>query len=183
MNPAIQQLLNAVRRAPFLVACFTLFVLLSVGNYFLWQRQQAITAQYDEVRRKGETIFSALSGHSRIIGQLATVDEALKQIDENLIAENDLAENQGYFYQLETLSRVRLTQLNQLSAQPADDSPYKAVPFSVRATGTYAQLIDFLRELESGPRQLRIKSFDFSRGDAKVDNLVLGLTVELLGSP
>ena len=183
MNPAIQQLLNAVRRAPFLVACFTLFVLLSVGNYFLWQRQQAITAQYDEVRRKGETIFSALSGHSRIIGQLATVDEALKQIDENLIAENDLAENQGYFYQLETLSRVRLTQLNQLSAQPADDSPYKAVPFSVRATGTYAQLIDFLRELESGPRQLRIKTFDFTRGNAKVDNLVLGLTVELLGSP
>ena len=128
-------------------------------------------------------MFSALSGYSRIIGQLATVDEALKQIDENLIAENDLAENQGYFYQLETLSRVRLTQLNQLSAQPADDSPYKAVPFSLRATGTYAQLIDFLRELESGPRQLRIKTFDFSRGDAKVDNLVLGLTVELLGSP
>ena len=183
MNPAIQQLLSAVRRAPFLVACFTLFVLLSVGNYFLWQRQQAITAQYDEVRRNGETMFSALSGYSRIIGQLATVDEALKQIDENLIAENDLAENQGYFYQLETLSRVRLTQLNQLSAQPADDSPYKAVPFSLRATGTYAQLIDFLRELESGPRQLRIKTFDFSRGNAKVDNLVLGLTVELLGSP
>ncbi len=183
MNSAIQQLLNAVRRAPFLVACFTLFVLLSVGNYFLWQRQQAITAQYDEVRRNGEAMFSALSGHNRLIAQLATVDEALKQIDENLIAETDLAENQGYFYQLETLSRVRLTQLNQLSAQPADDSPYKAIPFSLRATGTYAQLIDFLRELESGPRQLRIKSFDFSRGDAKVDNLVLGLTVELLGSP
>ena len=183
MNPAIQQLLSVVRRAPFLVACFTIFVLSSVGNYFLWQRQQAITTQYDEVRRNGETMFSALSGHNRIIAQLATVDEALKQIDENLIVETDLAENQGYFYQLETLSRVRLTQINQLSAQPADDSPYKAVPFSLRATGTYAQLIDFLRELESGPRQLRIKTFDFTRGDARVDNLVLGLTVELLGSP
>jgi Tfp pilus assembly protein PilO len=183
MNPGLHQLLASLRRAPFLVACFTLFVALSVANYFLWQRQQGIVAQYDEVRHNGESMFSALSGHNRIVSQLATVNEALKQIDENLILEGDLAENQGYFYQLETLSRVRLTQLNQLSSQPADDSPYKAIPFAIRATGTYAQLINFLRELESGPRQLRIKTCDFSRGDAKGDNLVLGLTVELLGSP
>lgn len=183
MNAGLQQLITAIRRAPFLVACFTLFALLSIANYFLWQRQQQIVTQYDEVRRNGESMFSALSGHNRITAQLATVDEALKQIDENLIVEGDLAANNGYFYQIETLSRIRLTQLNQLSAQPAEDSAYKAVPFAIRATGTYAQLINFLRELESGPRQLRIKTFDFSRGDPKTDNLVLGLTVELLGSP
>jgi Tfp pilus assembly protein PilO len=159
------------------------FILLSIGNYFLWQRQLRIVTQYDEVKRNGESMFSALSGHNRIITQLATAEEALKKIDENLIAEGDLAENQGYFFQLETLTRVRLTQLNQLSAQPTDDSPFIAVPFALRATGTYAQIINFIRELESGPRLARIKSFDFSRGDAKTDSLVLGLTVELLGSP
>ncbi len=184
MNPGLQQFLNAIRRAPFLFFCVTAFLLLSTCNYFLWQRQQLISATHEEVRRSGEKMFSALSTQSRIVGELATVEEALKQIDQNLIVETDLAENYGYFYGLETLSRVRITQLNQLSSQPVDDgNPYKSIPFTLRVTGSYAQLMSFLRELESGPRQLRIKTFDFGRGDGKTNSLALGLTVELLGSP
>ena len=183
MYALLQQLLAFARRSPFLVFCVTLFLLLSIANYFLWQRQQAITVRYEEVQRNGETMFSALSSHSRVVTQLTTVEEALKRIDENLVVETDLAENLGYFYQMETLSRVRLTQLNQLSSQPADGAPYKAIPFSLRVTGSYPQLISFVRELESGPRILRIRNFDFGRGDAKSNTIGLGLTVEVLGNP
>jgi Tfp pilus assembly protein PilO len=183
MNEGLQQLINAIKRNPFLFFCLVVFVGLSVADYFLWQRQKAITSRHEEVRRSGESMFAALSSHSRMVGELNTVDDALKQIDDNLIVEADLAENQGYFFQLETLSRVHLTQLNQLSSQPSEDRPYKAVPFSMRATGTYPQLISFLRELEGGPRQLRIRNFDFSRSDAKSNALTLGLTVELLAGP
>jgi Tfp pilus assembly protein PilO len=183
MNHSLQQFFNFAKRAPFLVFCVALFLALSIADYFLWQREQTINVRHEEVRRNGENIFSALSSHARIANELATVDEALKQIDDNLIAETDLAENLGYFYQMETLSRVRLTQLNQLSSQPVEDSAYKAIPFSLRATGTYSQLVSFIRELESGPRQLRIKTFDFSRGEQKSNALALGLTVELLCSP
>lgn len=183
MNTALQQLFIVVRRAPFMVFCITVFLLLSIANYFLWKNYQSINFRHEEVQRNGEKMFSALSNHNRISRDLNEVEGALKQIDENLIAEADLAENLGYFYQMETLSRVRLTQLNQLSSQPADDSPFKAIPFSLRVTGTYSQLINFVRELESGPRVLRIKNFDFSRGEAKGSTLALGLTVELLGNP
>lgn len=183
MNEIFQQLINGVKRAPFLVICIVIFVALCVADYFLWERQKTIVSRHEEVRRSGESMFSALSSHSRMVGELNTIQEALKQIDDNLIVEGDLAENQGYFFQLETLSRVHLTQLNQLSSQPSEDRPYKAVPFSMRATGTYSQLINFLRELESGPRQLRIRNFDFSRSDAKSNALTLGLTVELLAGP
>lgn len=184
MNFDLKKLFALVRRAPFLVFCLTMFLLLSIANYFLWQYQKEIVVQHDDVRRNGEKMFSALSSHGRILSELASVDEALAQIDQNLIAENDLAENLGYFYQLETLSRVRLTQLNQLSSQPpAEDNPYRAIPFSLRATGTYPQLVNFIRELESGPRVLKIKTFDFSRADIRNNTLALGLTVELLGKP
>ena len=51
--------------------------------------------------------------------------------------EGDLAENLGYFYQIETASRIRFTQLNQLSSQPqSPGSYYKPVPFTLLATGT-----------------------------------------------
>jgi Tfp pilus assembly protein PilO len=183
MNATLQKFLAFARKAPFMVFCVALFLILAVTDYFLWQREQEITARHEEVRRNGDTMFSTLSSHSRISNELEAVNDALKQIDDNLIVETDLAENLGYFYQMETLSRVRLTQLNQLSSQPVEDSAYKSIPFSMRATGTYAQLINFLRQLETGPRQLRIKTFDFTRADAKSNALTLGLTVELLGSP
>ncbi len=183
MNDSLQRFFSWVKRSLFLFICMVLFVGLSIANYFLWKRQQEINTQHEEVRRNGENIFAALSSHSRLTGELAVVDDALKQIDDNLIVEADLAENLGYFYQIETLSRVRLSQLNQLSSQPTEDSPYKSIPFSMRVNGTYPQLVSFIRELESGPRQLRIRSFDFSRIDVKSNALALNLTVELLGKP
>jgi len=184
VNESLQPLFTAVRRAPSLVFCLTVFVLLCIANYFLWKHYQAITAAHEEVRRNGEKMFSALSSHNRLVTELGTVDDAIKRIDQNLIAEGDLAENQGYFYQLETLSRVRLTQLTQLSSQPAGEgNPYKSVPFSLRTTGSFPQLISFLRELESGPRLLRIRTFDLGRGDARTKTVSLSLTVELLASP
>src|ERR1700761_7845839 len=103
MNESLQQLLAAIKRSPFLFFCLLVFIGLAVADYFLWDRQKAIVSRHEEVRRSGESMFAALSSHSRLVGELNTVDEALKQIDDNLIVETDLAENQGYFFQLETL--------------------------------------------------------------------------------
>lgn len=185
MNAALQQLLALVRRAPLLVASLTLILLLGVGNYFLWQRQQELTRRHEEVRGNGEAMLLALTGHARLTTQLAAVQDALKLIEDNLVVEGDLAENLGYFYQIEKLTRLRLSQLNQLSSQPAaEDSPYKTVPFSLRITGSYYQLMNFLHELETGPRLLRVRTFTINRGsDATNNTLSLELTVELLGKP
>ena len=184
MNPVLQQIIAFVRRYPIMVISLTLFAVLSVANYFLWQRQQVLTTQHEEVRRNGEAMLLALNGYSRINAQLATVQEALAQIERNLVVEGDLAENLGYFYQMETRSHVRLSQLNQLSSQPiAEGNPFKSVPFSLRVTGTFPQMMGFLRELETGPRLLRIKTYNFTRSDPKSNALALDLTVEMLASP
>lgn len=184
MKALLKQLLATARRYPLVAISLSLFTLLSIANYFLWQRQQIITRQHDTVRRNGDAMLQALTSQSLIAGELAAVKEALKMIDRNLIAEADLAENLGYLYQMETLSHVRLSQMNQLSSLPAPEgNPYKSVPFSLRVTGTYPQMINFLRELETGPRLLRIKTYSFSRDAAKNNTLSLDLIVEILGSP
>jgi Tfp pilus assembly protein PilO len=183
MNRVLQQILATTRRAPFAIFCVVLLVLLGVANYFLWDQRRTVTDRHEEVRHDGEAMLLALTDHARINSQLATVQEALDLIDHNLLVEGDLAFNLGYFYQMETLSRVRVTQLNQLSSQPStDENPFRAIPFSLRVTGSYAQLMNFLRNLETGPRLLRVKTYAFSRGDPKTNALMLELTVELLGS-
>jgi Tfp pilus assembly protein PilO len=184
MSALFKQFLAFARRYPLVVVSSTLFVVLSVVNYFLWQQRDEITQQHDGVRRNGEAMLAALSGQSRITSDLAAVQEALKMIDRNLIAEGDLAENLGYFYQMETQCHVRLSQMNQLSSlPPPEGSPYKSIPFSLRVSGTYAQIMSFVRQLEAGPRLLRIKSYSFTRGaDAKNNTLELVLLVEILGN-
>jgi Tfp pilus assembly protein PilO len=179
----VNRLTALVRRYPLVTGCLVLIVLLGVGNYFLRESQNSLSASHDTVRRNGEDMLLSLSGLSRVSQEYTSVKEATDFIDANLIREGDLAENLGYFYQLETLSKVRLTQLSQLSSQPAAaDAPYVGIPFSIRASGTYRQVLRFLHELESGPRLCRVTTYSFSGGGGE-DRIQLDLSIEMLGRP
>jgi len=194
MNPLLQQFVTYARRNPVMVVSLSIIVLMGSASYFLWQRQQDLTGQHDEVRRNGEDILQSLTSHARVTTEIATVTEALNFIDQNLVNEADLAENLGYFYQIETASRIRFSQVNQLSSQPQPPgSAYKPIPFSLRATGSYHQIIRLIHELESGPRLLRIRTFSLSgsegapdlarSGGGEGDLVTMEMTVELLGRP
>jgi Tfp pilus assembly protein PilO len=184
MNAFLSQFLSFARRNPIMVASISIIVIMGSASWFLWQRQQDLTGQHDEIRRSGEDILTSLTSQARINTELATVAEALDFIDRNLINEADLAENLGYFYQIETASRIRFSQLNQLSSQPQPPgSHYKPVPFALRATGTYRQIIRLLHELESGPRLLRIRTYTLNQTEGEADLVNLEMTVEVLGRP
>lgn len=184
MNTLLENFLAFVRRYPVVVGSIVVILLLGGANYYLWSRHQVLVRNHEETRRKGEAMQQAISEHSRLTAHFTTTREAVAYIDQNLINEGDLAENLGYFYQMESANHIRLTQLTQLSSQPAPEgNPYKAIPFSLRATGSYSQLMRFLRALEGGPRLLRIRAFSFSRADPVSGNLALDLSVEMLGHP
>jgi len=184
MNALLQQFFVYARRNPVMVASIAIILGLGSVSYYLWNKQQDLTGQHDEIRRNGEDILQSLTSHARITAEIATVTEALAFIDRNLVNEADLAENLGYFYQIETASRIRFTQLNQLSSQPQPPgSPFKAVPFSLRATGTYRQIIRLIHELETGPRLLRVRTFALTQGEGDADLVTREMTVELLGRP
>ncbi|MBI2516224.1 MAG: type 4a pilus biogenesis protein PilO [Opitutae bacterium] len=184
MNALLENFLGFVRRYPVVVASIVVILLLGGANYWLWRRHETLARTHEETRRKGEAMQQAISEHARLTAHLATTREAVTFIDQNLINEGDLAENLGYFYQMESISRVRLGQLGQLSSQPAvEGSPYKTIPFSLHVSGTYPQLIRFLRELEGGPRLVRVRTFGFNRADPLSGNLALDLSIEMLGHP
>ncbi len=199
MNALLQQLLSFFRRHPFVIICSALSILLWVANYFIWQRQQELAANHQTLQRNGEDMLQSLTNHSRVTAELASVKEALAYIEQNLIHEGDLPENMGYFYQLETASRIRLQSLNQLSSMPPPpEQSYKTVPFALRTAGSYRQVLRFLRELETGPRLYRIQTYSFTQGgsaatgggrsssevaDTGPSLVTLDLTIEVLAHP
>jgi Tfp pilus assembly protein PilO len=180
-------LLSALRdrfvRRPVAFVLVVLIVSLLPGNYFLWQARAAALARHDTAGKEGERMLLALVAYPRIKSDLAAVDDALQVIDRSVLQERALEVNLGYFYQQEVASRVRLRQLNQLVAIPAENRGFKVVPFSLQATGTYSQLIHFLHNLETGPRLLRFRAYSLERGDPKTGVMRLDLTAESLGRP
>jgi Tfp pilus assembly protein PilO len=166
MRARLQLFLEFTRHNPVIVLSLAVILLMGSASYFLWQRQHNLTVDHETLRRNGEDMMQSLTGSARIAAEMAAVTEAMDFLDANLINEGDLAENLGYFYQIESAARIRFSQVNQLSSQPQPaDSQFKAVPFTLRATGTYRQIIRLLHELETGPRQLRIRTYTFTQSE------------------
>ncbi len=184
MMSFLQRFLSLARRNPVLVISLAVIILSGTASWFLWQRQASLTGVHDQVQRNGEAMLQSLTSHARVTAEIAKVTEALAYIDRHLINEGDLAENIGYFYEIESASRLKFTQVSQMSSQPqAADKPFKTVPFSLRTSGTYLQLLRLIRELENGPRLLRIRTFNLDAETGDAEKFSLDLTVELLGRP
>jgi Tfp pilus assembly protein PilO len=167
MSAFLQQMLVFFRRHPFVIICSAVAILLWVANYFIWQRHRELAESHQTLQRSGEDMLQSLTNHSRITTELATVKEALAYIGQHLIHEGDLPENMGYFYQLETASRIRLQALNQLSSMPPPpEQPFKTVPFTLRTSGSYRQVLRFLRELETGPRLYKVQTYTIAQSGA-----------------
>jgi len=181
----LQQFLAVVRRYPAAVISLTLLLVLGSADWFLWKRWGLLAVESERTRQEGEAMFLALSGHARIQTQSAEAAGALAYIDRNLATEADLAGNLDYFYQIEKTTRVKLTNLSQLSSQPAAaDAAYLAIPFSLRLSGSYLQILTYLHALETGPRLVHVKTYRFAQSEANnLDGLTLDLTVEMLGHP
>jgi Tfp pilus assembly protein PilO len=185
MKERFLQFIDFTRRNPVIVASVAIIFIFGSASYYLWHRQHALSVDHEEVRRNGEDMLQSLTGHTRVTAEMATVKSALDFIDQNLINEADLAENLGYFYAIESAARTRFTQLNQLSSQPQPEgAQFKPVPFTLRASGSYRQIMRLLHELEAGPRLLRIRTYTLSQGETGGDdNVTMELTVDLLARP
>jgi Tfp pilus assembly protein PilO len=184
MMVLLAQFWAAVRLRPGIAACLTIAFVAGLANYPLWRERQAVTQQHEEVRLRGEVMLAALTDRGRINADLATLAAAQEVIDRNLVSEESMEVNLGYFYRLEKLSRVRLSRIDQMGTAPAEAGrPFKTVPISLQVSGTYRNLLGFMRELETGPRILRTRAYRIERIDASSGELLLFLTVELLARP
>lgn len=181
MSPQVASIFTFVRRNLVSSICTVLLLGLGVASWFLWQEIDSLELTRQERAKEGEDMLELLIGGSTQRQELAALREATHRIEDNLVIENNLAENYWYFFRFEEQAKARLPELHQLSSPTTDSSPlFRRIPYSVRVTGTYEQIASFLLSIESGPRLASIKSFNFNRR-AGGDLLSLDLNVELLG--
>lgn len=184
MSILLAQFWALVRTHPVISLTILLAAVVGGANFPLWEKRQEITREHDEVRRRGQAMLVALTDRTRIERDVALLAEAGEVIDHNLVSEENMEVNLGYFYRLEKLTRVQLGRIDQLgSIPPETGSAFRTVPISLQLSGSYRNLLAFVRELENGPRILRLRNYRVERADSSGNELSMNLMVELLAKP
>lgn len=182
-----EEALQFVRRNPVGVACSILALALGGWTYYRSDVGPALDEelrrrQADAVRLENNVKYSV-----QLKEQLDALQAAAKEIDARVVRAGQVGANMQFFYQLESETGVKLKDLRPASvAAPAKGakSPFVPVSFSLSAEGSYVQLVNLLRRIESGPRYARIISASLSGSLAdRRSPLSLSLSVELLGLP
>ncbi|MGE9291658.1 MAG: hypothetical protein ACQKBT_11740 [Puniceicoccales bacterium] len=95
--------------------------------------------------------------------QLARIEELTDQIQNRVIEPEDTAVNTAYFYQFET-GGVKIQSVEQHNQKESKKgNPWKmknfgTTEFTIRATGTFHELLDFTYRIRGGQKLVRITS-------------------------
>ena len=173
-----------LRRNLFAVSCALIILVLIGGGWWLWHDLGKQEETLHVRTLQGEVELEIIATSPLLREALHQTRTAVTRIESNLAVASNLADNLGYFYQLEEKTRARLRGLNQLTTSgPSEDdrAVYKPIPYTMEVSGSYAQVMDFLQSLESGPRLVKVRSFSFRRAEASTGNVVLQLDLLVLG--
>lgn len=176
------QWIGVARRHPLSVLCAVICLLCAIGCWYIHGNMVWLELEHKQVAQDADLAQSSLlSGPSVKTERLAAL-VVTRQIEDNLVVEDNLAENLQYFYKIEDRTKAHVTELRPLnSVVSGSKALYKRVPFTIRVSGTYEQVVGFLYAIETGPRLAAISSINLRRRDPTSVSVILDMNLELLG--
>ena len=175
-----------LRRHLFGVICAGIAVILIGIGAWLWLDIQRIRTDLSDITQMGEDELETIANSPRLRQALELTHSTVERIEANLAIETNLADNLAYFYNIEERSGSHIRGLNQLNVLAADAKggareEYVAIPYTLEVSGTYVEVMDFLQSLESGPRLVKVRSFNLRPVVEGSWDVVLQLDLIMLG--
>jgi Tfp pilus assembly protein PilO len=176
------QWIAVARRHPLIALCAVVCILCGFACWYINGNMKWLDLEHKQLMQDSDLAQASLiSGPSVKQERLAAL-VITRQIEDNLVIEDNLAENLQYFYKIEDRAKAHLMELRPLNSTISDSKAmYRRIPFTIKLTGTYEQAVAFLYGIETGPRLAYITSLNVRRRDPSSLVLVLDLNVELLG--
>jgi hypothetical protein len=167
------------------VACVAASIAIGVTIYLRSDLLPQAEKVFLDNAQKAALIAANIEDYEHLPDQHAALVAANQAIAGRLVNVGQLAENDQYFYRIETKTGIKLTDLRPTPwAPPPKGAPktiYTRVGYALTAEGTYPQLIDLLRKLENGEHYCRILSCNIHpNSEARGSTLQMSLALELL---
>ena len=170
------------RGYPYVCVCIVA-TLLSLGAiWFVRYYTVAYQVELERVTNQGTETMGLVAMRGMMRTELELARDAVRRTDDNLVIEENLADNLWYFYSVEGRTNTRLTELRQLDPPtPGQNDNYLRIPYELSATGNFTGITEFMRQLEVGPRLIKINEFTIRRELGADEMISLDVSLELLG--
>lgn len=173
------KLIGFYRKYPVLIVCIIVSLTLGIFLYTrsgLLEADQARLEQFSaETRRYRANIANA----AQLQEQLDFLVRANLAVKDRTLIVGGLAQNLQYFYRLEAETGVKYLDLRP-GGKPAGKGLYVPVNQVVTITGSFGQVMKFLRTIEQGDYFCRVNSAVIS---GSADTATINLNLDLLGTP
>lgn len=184
----LQDLIEKFKRFPVPSICGGIILVCFLAFYLRMELISDLEIRQDEASRQANQVDTNIVAGASLEDHVAQMRAKVGELNERVVRPLELATNHKYFYSIESETGVRLADLRQNPPAPPAKGTVKptfiGVGYNVVLSGTFAQAVAYLSELENGPRLYHLKSFDLQRGrEANQPTVTLALNLELLGLP
>jgi len=188
-------LLALIKKQPIAFACGVVIVGSAAALFLRSDATDLAQTEFQEREKELQKIDLNVRATAGLAEATAEMAEAGSRFDTRLVRAAQLANNLQFFYRMEKETEVKLVDVRQLSipAQKRGEvrGTYVPVPFAVTIQGTFAQVHDFLRRLESGPHFVRFNQVALAKHTAGGEStagtatgmLSGSINLEMLGTP
>ncbi|MBC2601402.1 hypothetical protein [Puniceicoccus vermicola] len=167
-----------------------IFVLICLLIFFLrFSTLSDLKTSISEAEREVLTMRRNIKSSENLESQLETIEALTDRLQERTIEPEDTAVNTAYFYQFET-DQVQIESVEQRNTPvPKSYSPWKmknfgTTLFTIRATGSFQQLLYFIFQIRGGEKIVRLINFSIIPADGEGEKIRrITLTLEALTSP
>lgn len=182
-----EELVALIKKNPISVGCGVLCLAIAGGIYFRSDAIPAAEAELSQKTGEAERLATNIKYSAQLKEQFDALIAAGKEIDQGVVRASEVGKITGYFYKLESDTKLKLVDLRPVAATAAPKggkSSYSPVGYIVSVQGSQTQILDFLRQLEGGSRYCRVLTATVA-GTAtnRKGPLTLTLSLEMLGLP
>jgi hypothetical protein len=177
-----------LRKNTISVVCAAVSLLIGFLLYYRSDMLPDARGVLEQKQKQGELLAANIEDSGQLKEQHAALVAANEAIADRMIHIDQLAENTGYFYRLESETGTKLADPRQVpwTAGPktAPKTNFTFVAFTITATGSYPQLCDFLRKLENGEHYCRVDTLSIKPvTNVRGSLLTMNLNLDLMAIP
>jgi Type II secretion system (T2SS), protein M subtype b len=183
-----EELMAFVRKNLISVGCAAFSLVIGFLIYYRSDMLPDARGVLEQKQKQGELLAANIEDSGQLKEQHAALVAANETITDRMIHIDQLAENTGYFYRLESETGTKLADPHQIPwTAPPKNAPktnFTSVAFAITASGSYPQLLDLLRKLESGEHYCRVDTLSLKPiSNQRGSQLSMIVNIDLMAVP
>lgn len=187
--------LTELIRKNLLIAVSAIVIAGSMTVYLVHKdKKSLLDSEIEQVNIRISSMLKNIKNSTGLEADIESIEGKIEELNARMFQAQELATNYNYFFNLEDETGIKVSDLKQVGiAEDAVDPKMKRMPkpvvnsyekirYHLKATGEYAEIVNFLRKLEGGPSFYRLEKFRLAKPEAGASELLyLDIAFLMLG--